>query len=121
MQMQDKKEREDVIAKENDKAKILRLEKELMALKKQKATWEAKSVCALTEDPPESEREKVTVNMFGSDVKVKNEKFLKFKKTAQYDHKKQWLHHEVCFFESSYITHSTGRRRALARRPPQGP
>ena len=33
-----KKGREDVIAKENDKAKILRLEKELMALKKQKAT-----------------------------------------------------------------------------------
>ena len=93
--MQEKKDREDVIAKENDKAKILRLEKELMALKKQKATWEAKSVCALTEDPPESEREKVTVNMFGSDVKVKNSKFLKFKKTAQYDHKKQWLHHEV--------------------------
>ena len=25
------------------------------------------------------------------------------------------------FLESSFITHSTGRRRALARRPPQGP
>jgi hypothetical protein len=25
------------------------------------------------------------------------------------------------FLESSFITHSTGRRPALARRPPQGP
>ena len=70
--MQDKKEREDVIAKENDKAKILRLEKELKALRKQKATWEEKSVRKLTEDPPESEQETVTVNVFSSDVKVKN-------------------------------------------------
>ncbi len=72
MQMQNKKGREDGIAKENDKAKILHLEKGLTAaLKKQKATWEAKSVCTLTEDPPESEREKITVNVLGSDVKVK--------------------------------------------------
>ena len=81
MQMQDKKHREDVIAKENDKAKILRLEKELKALRKQKAMWEEKSVRKLTEDPPESEQETVTVNVFSSDVKVKNSKFLKFKKT----------------------------------------
>ena len=28
---------------------------------------------------------------------------------------------DLFFLESSFITHSTGRRRALARRPPQGP
>ena len=93
--MQDKKHREDVIAKENDKAKILRLEKELKALRKQKAMWEEKSVRKLTEDPPESEQETVTVNVFSSDVKVKNPNFKKFKKTAENDHKRKWLHDEV--------------------------
>jgi hypothetical protein len=95
LQMQDKKDRDHVISNENDKAKILRLEKELNALRNQKEMWDAKSVRKLTEDPPVSEREQVTVTMFGSDVKVKNKKFVKFKKTAQYDHKKQWLHHAL--------------------------
>ena len=87
MQMHDKKDREDVIAKENDQAKILRLEEELKALRKQKATWEEKSVRKLTEDPPESEQETVTVSVLSSDVKVKNPKF---KKTAENDHKRKW-------------------------------
>ncbi len=66
-----------------------------MALRKQKEMWDAKGVCTLTEDPPVSEREQVTLNVFSSDVKVKNPKFKKFKKTAENDHKRKWLHDEV--------------------------